>query len=190
MLTTMQIRPCVRRLVLTDTVYGISHTTAKRAALARREHCLAESTRCPTGQLLPHESVLPATPSTGAMFINREEWSEDELDDVEESSRCRATSPTPQVLSGGSNMGQSGDDNGSFRATAYNERMARTNATRGADGCRSKRAMLSDRRVLRACGLCTHPWRACAGARQPALAHPAVHTPSHCAHMDTARTPC
>ena len=78
--------------------------------------------------------MLPATPSTGAMFINREEWSEDELDDVEESIVVPMSNiPTPQVLSGGSNMGQSGDDNGSFRATAYNERMARArNATRKA----------------------------------------------------------
>lgn len=61
------------------------------------------------------------------MFMQKEEWSEDDLEDMDETV-VPLPVPTPQVLSGGSGAG--GSDNG-YRASAYNERMQRArNAAR------------------------------------------------------------
>lgn len=66
-------------------------------------------------------------PPCAQMFMQKEEWSEDDLEDMDETV-VPLPVPTPQVLSGGSGAG--GSDNG-YRASAYNERMQRArNAAR------------------------------------------------------------
>ena len=58
------------------------------------------------------------------MFMDKDEWSDDDLDDVDEVVVPMSMVPKPQVLSGGQNLGgQYGG--GENRASAYNERMER-----------------------------------------------------------------
>ena len=56
--------------------------------------------------------------------MDKDEWSDDDLDDVDEVVVPMSMVPKPQVLSGGQNLGgQYGG--GENRASAYNERMER-----------------------------------------------------------------
>ena len=53
--------------------------------------------------------------------MSKDEWSEDELDDVDETVVPISNLPTPQVISNGATSGAETQ----YRASAYNERMAR-----------------------------------------------------------------
>ena len=57
--------------------------------------------------------------------MTKDDWSEDELDDVDETTVVPMSNlPTPQVISGGVSAVGGGAD-AQYRASAYNERMAR-----------------------------------------------------------------
>ena len=89
------------------------------------------------------------------MFMTKDEWSEDELDEgLDDAVVPLSMVPTPQVISSGGSSASAADTH--FRAAAYNERLARARqATKKSNSsgnphpaCACKQTMTSQPRLV------------------------------------------